>query len=178
VVRWTVGGAPQAACGSCHRLPASTGAHDLHASGRSYRVACEACHQDPDWPGRHVNGTVDVQFQAPSGAGTYSGGACANLYCHSDGRGRTRASEWQGSALACSSCHDDETTAAPQMSGQHAFHLRTGILCADCHGSVVNRRKEIIDFALHANGARNVQVLGGRYAGNTCFPGCHDQRSW
>jgi hypothetical protein len=64
------------------------------------------------------------------------------------------------------------------MSGQHARHFRLGVACADCHGAVVDRDKQFINYSLHANGRPDVKVLSGRYSAGSCQPACHDPRTW
>lgn len=175
---WNAAARAQAACGTCHMLPPQTGAHEAHTSATGPAIACTTCHQDPAFPSLHVNDAVDVAFGGRAEGGRFSGESCSNLHCHSDGRGRKVEVSWHGALQTCAACHDDETTAQPAMSGRHAFHLRIGVACADCHGTVVDRQKRIIDASLHANGRADVRVLAGRYSGGLCSPACHDQRSW
>jgi predicted CxxxxCH...CXXCH cytochrome family protein len=74
---WT-GGASQAACGTCHGTPPSTGRHSKH-SGH----ACSDCHKGTYTrtsadPSLHVNGTLDVGNRITSW--NPSTGACVG--CH------------------------------------------------------------------------------------------------
>ena len=96
--------------------------------------------------GVHVNGQSDVDFATSGGAlynalsgGSFTDGAntCANVYCHSDGKGNYAAPDWDSAASgACGTCHD-----VPPTSGSHTAHISaTGanIACAGCHGAGAN----------------------------------------
>lgn len=106
-----VGGAAEAACGTCHGASASTpptaGSHTKHASSAAgnYGLACTKCHPNVT-DGSHVNGSVawdldDTDTRIGASA-TYRGsnagqtgqlapsstyGSCSNIYCHSDVQG-------------------------------------------------------------------------------------------
>ncbi|HET9552182.1 MAG TPA: CxxxxCH/CxxCH domain-containing protein [Anaeromyxobacteraceae bacterium] len=64
---WTKVDGTQAACGTCHAVPATTGLHQSHPGG----TACTLCHGDVAndlgtqivTPALHVNGTIDVTLR-------------------------------------------------------------------------------------------------------------------
>jgi predicted CxxxxCH...CXXCH cytochrome family protein len=172
--------AVQPACGSCHTLPPATGAHARHVETSNAKpLECPSCHATEDFEATHGNGEVDVTFAAEAGGNAArSTEGCANIYCHSDGRGRYRNPAWAGPKATCISCHDDESVASVRLSGRHVQHLRIGVGCADCHGAVVKPDKSIRAPDLHVNGRVDVRVLGGRYTDGICQPACHELRSW
>jgi predicted CxxxxCH...CXXCH cytochrome family protein len=178
-VQWTAAAA-RLTCVACHGYPPATKAHVTHAGREGYGMRCAVCHgPTTDWLRRHTGGAVFIALDPRAGIdAAYGNGSCANVVCHSNGRGTPRTVTWDADKLSCASCHDDETTAAPQMSGQHARHFRIGVACADCHGSVVDRSKQIADRTLHVNGTVDVKVLAGRYSAGICAPACHEPRAW
>lgn len=177
--RWEASTAGGLTCSACHAYPPPTAAHRTHAATDRYAISCFVCHGGRDWVQRHTAGSVQVAFDARAGAGArYAPPTCSDVACHSNGLGTAHDVRWAGSPLSCASCHDDDTSAAPRMSGQHARHFRIGVGCADCHGAVVDRDKRIINYSLHANGRADVKVLAGRYSAGSCQPACHDARAW
>lgn len=170
-------GAPPA-CGSCHTIPPPTGAHAQHLTTVTAVVACASCHFAEDFATIHLNGQVDVVFDALARPGAARDASGCTVYCHGNGRGRLRPLPWEEKGSACATCHDNEATQGAQLSGRHALHLRLGVGCADCHGAVVARKGTIADPALHINGKVDVRVLGGRYADGSCQPACHEARGW
>jgi predicted CxxxxCH...CXXCH cytochrome family protein len=166
-------------CTACHGYPPLTGAHATHARQDTYSIACVACHGGRDWIRHHTAGSVYVALQARAGSSaSYAEATCSNVACHSNGLGRFSRATWTDAPLTCASCHDDDTVAAPHMSGQHARHFRIGVACADCHIGVVDRTKHILDRSLHANGTADVKLLSGAYSAGACTPACHESRSW
>jgi predicted CxxxxCH...CXXCH cytochrome family protein len=83
---WTKVGSGQAACGTCHGIPPSTGEHGEHS-----KRGCDACHSGYSFisvnKANHINGKVDVGGSSLS-AGSYSNGNCARA-CHG-------AERWSG----------------------------------------------------------------------------------
>jgi len=166
-------------CAACHGFPPDTGAHATHARKDRYAIGCLVCHGGNRWSQHHTTGSIYIGLQQRAGAtAVYDTGTCTNVACHSNGRGESRPVRWTDGPLTCSSCHDDETTAAPRMSGQHLRHFRIGVACADCHGAVVDRAKQIMNRTLHDNGTVDVNVLSGGYSAGSCTPACHEPRMW
>jgi predicted CxxxxCH...CXXCH cytochrome family protein len=129
----------------------------------------------------------ELTFGPFNPAATYNpaSGTCAGLYCHGDGQGNNGAVGWGGDqTLGCSSCHDDETTpeASFTMSGEHWTHVGDlGFRCNQCHSTVVNRSKTIIDRTLHIDGGVSVSLAaGGTWDPGTgsCTPICHGTLTW
>jgi predicted CxxxxCH...CXXCH cytochrome family protein len=178
-LRWQPSAAGRPSCRACHGLPPATGAHPVHTRADGYAIGCLVCHGGPEWIDHHTAGSIFVALQPRAGAGSrYADATCSGVACHSNGRGAAQIVRWTDPPRTCSSCHDDETSNAPHMSGQHVRHFRLGLACADCHGAVVDRAKRIIDYRLHDNGSVDVKVLSGKYSAGACQPACHEPRSW
>jgi predicted CxxxxCH...CXXCH cytochrome family protein len=173
-------GATPAPCGSCHAIPPASGAHAAHLqTSITASVECASCHFAEDFDRIHQNGRIDVIFPTEAGPDAVrTAEGCSNVYCHGNGRGRTRDMAWTAGTATCATCHDDDTTPDARLSGRHVQHLRIGVGCADCHGTVVTRRKTIADPSLHLNRRVDVKVLGGRYLDGSCQPACHEPRAW
>lgn len=200
-----------AACGTCHGIldstpPAST-SHTKHVGADNYKYACYKCHTnvtvtaDSTSPAAlngtytttHSNGTRNVDFDASTVSGSWSGTQCSNTYCHSQGTTFTVASathtaiSWSGSKT-CADCHDG-TAAGPGYTNNspkantHAQHVTTsGYVCADCHSSTVNGSNSIIDTSKHLNRAYDVSgasITSYTYVsdGGTCATNCHGPNS-
>ncbi|WP_305046013.1 multiheme c-type cytochrome [Geoalkalibacter sp.] len=144
-------------CASCHgndgtsMAGRNSAAHAKHVA----RYACSVCHVQTAASataltagamtpgGTHVDGKVDVAFDAAFslgtvnlGAATYtsSTGTCA-VVCHSNGRGTLAAPDWDvPTSGACGTCHGVE---GANLGGSHAVHVATqgaNIACGSCHG--------------------------------------------
>jgi len=176
---WTARTGTGTPCGSCHTARPISGAHTAHLTTvMTAPLNCETCHAGTV-PARRADGAVDVRFGDRAGAdAAWTGAACTNAACHSNGRGRYAPMSWNPGSLTCTGCHDGADSALVQMSGRHAFHLRVGVGCRDCHGGVVKAADAIADSALHINGKADIRILGGRYDAATCFPVCHEPRNW
>ena len=174
-------------CDSCHGVPPATGAHAAHADWDSYDFGfdCNSCHFET-FPQLHDDGTVDVRLSPTlptiGNIGvTYGNGTCSDSYCHSDGRGKARAVSWNdGTVLGCDGCHDYRTSLEIDMSGNHQFHLNSGVECAACHAEIVNVADLVTEFPRHVDGTVDVAVLAGDYDAGTasCQNGCHETRVW
>jgi predicted CxxxxCH...CXXCH cytochrome family protein len=176
---WQAPAAARLSCRACHGFPPATAAHPVHTRSDGYAIACAVCHGGPQWVDHHTAGAVFIGLHPRAGPDArYANVTCSGVACHSNGRGTAQSVRWTDSPRACSGCHDDETSAAPHMSGQHQRHFRLGLGCADCHGAVVDRARRITDYSLHDNGTVDVKVLSGSYAAGTCQPVCHEPRSW
>lgn len=178
----------QQECEECHGAPPASGAHTSHADrqGYDFGIDCNVCHHTKGSPELHDDGNVDVRLSPAlptigAVSATFRSGTCSNVYCHSNARGEARAMTWDdGTDLGCDGCHDYSTSAEITMSGEHAFHLNSGVACADCHSAVVDMAGGIADFQRHVNGTVDLAVLAGDYDFNTasCQSGCHETRDW
>lgn len=180
--------AEQQECDACHGAPPASGAHASHANREGYDFGfdCNSCHYVKSFPELHDDGKVDVRLNPAlptigAISAAYRNGTCSNVYCHSDARDEARAMIWDsGTDLGCDGCHDYRTSIEIGMSGQHAFHLNSGVECAACHAEVVDVTDRITNFQRHVNGIVDVMGLVGNYDATTmsCQSGCHDPRTW
>ena len=199
-----VGPSATGGCTSCHGSATSSappkdllgntvatargvGAHTAHLATSTWHLAipCASCHTVPitaDAPG-HIDGdnVAEVKFGTLNPAAVYTAGttACSNLYCHSNGRGNTGTASWvTPGKLGCTSCHAIDGT---NMSGDHGLHLGKGIKCSQCHGTVVDANRNIINANLHVNGLHEVKMANGTFNATTrqCSnTGCHGTKTW
>ncbi|WP_041972513.1 CxxxxCH/CxxCH domain-containing protein, partial [Geobacter sp. OR-1] len=201
---WTAIG--QAACGSCHsstkETPPTTGSHLKHAGLQSlgyYEVGCDQCHPATD--SSHVQGTIRWQLQTSDpkfgASATYRGsattnwtnlarsapyGQCANVYCHSNGKGapaNVATPTWGDSSgfANCLGCHGGTlANGNPIATGKHSAHVNTvanaslgnAIGCVACHGrTVANDNTTIVSVATHIN---NFADYSGQRAGKNYAP--------
>jgi len=194
-----VGGASEAACGTCHgasaSAPPTAGSHTKHASSASgnLNLACTKCHASVT-DGSHVNGSVawdldDTDTRIGASA-TYRGsnagqtgqlapsasyGSCSNIYCHSDvqpngGTGSpTYASVAWGGSVTCSSCHVDMST-SPSATGSHIKHAQTqGYACSVCHSGAGSGTTLHADYNIDV--AFSGIAAGGSYSQSPNPPG-------
>src|SRR6185369_13684663 len=106
--RWDLAG--QAACGNCHGTTSATppgwGNHAIHVSNTAYNMSCDFCHPN-NVNNSHVQGAVRWQLMTSNhlkvgSNATYNGlavgntgglapspsyGQCANIACHTNGKG-------------------------------------------------------------------------------------------
>ncbi|HWU88409.1 MAG TPA: CxxxxCH/CxxCH domain-containing protein [Kofleriaceae bacterium] len=162
------------------------GAHTAHLATSTWHraIPCSSCHVVPttvDAPG-HIDGdnTAELKFDTLNPAGTYAAGTCSNLYCHGTGRGNIGTASWTTpGALACTSCHSVNGT---NMSGDHRLHIgEQGLRCSQCHGTVVDANRNIINANLHVNGVHEVKMANGNFNATTrqCTnTGCHGTETW
>jgi predicted CxxxxCH...CXXCH cytochrome family protein len=154
-------------CGTCHGIPPNgsaypdlPGKHSKHLALNG--VTCAACHNRSC--DQHMNGTVDVIFNAAynakSGTGSFNTTAktCSEVSCHGGPRTQTLAQlqsnqsstsqtpDWYTGSIAvgsqCQACHIYGTTEYNSYySGKHFFHLggRGNIYatCTDCHDTTI-----------------------------------------
>ncbi|MCK4508551.1 MAG: CxxxxCH/CxxCH domain-containing protein, partial [Desulfuromonadales bacterium] len=179
-------------CNGCHAYPPVWGSHEQHinSSKMPELLGCGSCHSTSG----HMNDFSEVRFDGtePWMAGaTYSdpdetsrytrdGGYnssglnyvnCDNLYCHSnaapfDKSNLYRQPIWGGSAVSCSSCHDDGG-ASTGLSGRHDKHTDAGAYafsCAKCHSATVADRNTVNNPEQHIDLEKDVSfVSGGTY---------------
>jgi predicted CxxxxCH...CXXCH cytochrome family protein len=199
-----VGGAATGGCTSCHGSPSSAapprdlsgdtaptargvGAHAAHLGASTWRrqMPCTSCHVVPataDAPGhRDGDGVAELRFDGLNPAGTYAvaTGTCASLYCHGTGRGNTGAAVWTAPGpIGCGACH---SMTGSGMSGDHSKHLGEGVRCSQCHGTVVDAARAIINPGLHVNGVHEVKLATGTFnpATRQCTStACHGTETW
>ncbi|WP_052440725.1 CxxxxCH/CxxCH domain-containing protein, partial [Geobacter sp. OR-1] len=209
IPQWT--GTGQATCGTCHGAdasnPVTTGSHIKHAkslASGNYEIACTKCH--PSSSGNsHVQGDLpwDLDTSDPKigAAATYRGeasgftgqlapsasyGQCANINCHSDGRGNpgiVASPTWGDTAgfADCVGCHGGSSASAyPLIQNAHKAHVKNespayngvAFSCVECHNAVVSGDTTVSDRTLHVNGAKNVnwgpKSSGGMAYNGTC----------
>jgi len=119
------------ACGTCHAVPATTGAHGFHFSdptgpklGTSQSV-CANCHDFAAGNGKHANGRIDVKTCTP---------------CHPG------AAVWTNAAsVTCESCHVGTASVVGSYTAPLKFSNRTGHTkyalssqCTACHDATKN----------------------------------------
>jgi predicted CxxxxCH...CXXCH cytochrome family protein len=162
------------------------GAHAAHLKPSTWHRAmpCTSCHRVPttlDAPGhRDGDNVAELTFDTLNPAATYAAGTCSNLYCHGTGRGNTGTATWTTpGALACTSCHNLTGTG---MSGDHRRHIgEENMRCSQCHATVVDANRNVINANLHINGVHEVKMTNGTYNATTrqCSnTGCHGTETW
>jgi hypothetical protein len=170
--------------------------HVVHLADRPFSRAldCEDCHREVEevLSKDHVlddtRGAVEVRMEASRG-GTFEPetGACADTWCHGDGRasnGRVEADEVD---LGCHSCHPDETSSKAAwegMSPPHAAHMEEDLSCGACHASVIDPDGVPNDRGLHLDGDIDVTFAvqtmrrNGQQCSGTCHGQPHKRRAW
>ena len=131
-------------CVSCHSNPPNgttapniAGSHAVHLGLSAMSGNCAACHTGGG-SGTTSHGTgltlaFAATFNANAGPAAFNGTTCTNTSCH----GGQPSPAW-GTTLdvstSCTSCHQAGTAEnISYHSGQHNFHLTTGLICTDCH---------------------------------------------
>jgi len=164
------------------------GAHAAHLRTSTWRnaIRCASCHVVPltaDAPGHRddVDNTAEVKFATLNPQATYSTATagCSKLYCHGTGRDNNGSATWTvAGPLTCSSCHGVTGTG---MSGAHQAHITANVQCSLCHQLVIDQNRNIINPALHVNGAHDVKLQSGTYDpsdGKCQQTACHGARVW
>jgi len=193
----TWGGTMPADCSGCHGGNATLATFKIISSGKHLahiknapaggKFGCVACHNltvSNDTTlltdkSRHVNGSVDY---AGASAGTFSGGTCSAVYCHSNGQAtpvyRTVAGWTSTTTYGCASCHGADTTGpagvfvskfgepnynsyttAGNMNyrNSHAKHVAAASDCQTCHAATTRSGFSILSSAtVHVDKTRNV----------------------
>jgi len=109
--------------------------------------------------------------------------ACSDISCHSDGNFDGTVSYnnplWSTGSLGCDGCHGSGGNAYPTYanggvgvdSNTHGAHMSMlGVSCGDCHGETTTDGFTIDGTvpSQHVNGAVEVVLSSGSYAGETC----------
>lgn len=194
-------------CAGCHGYDNASGAsmisqaHSDHINlyNRTNISGCNNCHNATTTNGtsitdksKHVNKTVDVQIKLTAGwgTGTWAGGNCSSVYCHSTGTASPTyfTPEWSSAGSgSCGTCHG-ATAANPPATGIHAKHAGDTspyqFKCYKCHTGVVdNNTTAGISSngytATHVNNSIDVAIEtgipgGGTYVSSKCSSNyCH-----
>lgn len=165
-------------CKICHNDPNDSVGHAWHAVERQY--GCVTCHSltvsndttlltlAKTVGGSHLNRTADIKF---SGLGAAIGTSCANVQCHSNGKGAAPfiTPSWAiRSTGDCGACHLVGTatfvTTAILSTGSHTIHfnmseinggltgadgtLYSAVVCAKCHTYVSEKDMKHVDGIL------------------------------
>jgi predicted CxxxxCH...CXXCH cytochrome family protein len=143
----------------------AVGAHTRHLEGGAQADAfdCSECHKVPstllEIGHLGLDEIAELTYGPLAGAASTwnrSTGICSNTYCHGNfaGGDKTNSPQWTGTSQAgCGSCHDVGSSPS-QLGGNHAYHINSaGLACGDCHASVVDMSLNIVNTALHVNGA-------------------------
>ena len=177
-------------CYQCHGVAPATGNHPVSGSKHAAYFgtdtgSCVKCHSDHTTQGNpfsHAtsagNRPIEVRF---NGGGSFANGQCANLYCHSNGKGAYATPPW-GATLDCSGCHGTAaSTGAAALSGKHANHVNNAALlgssygCIECHAATVSDNSTIADRSKHDDGS--IEVTGnhvGLFSAGSCSGAyCH-----
>jgi predicted CxxxxCH...CXXCH cytochrome family protein len=182
----TTSAPPKDLMGNTEPTARGVGAHTAHLATSTWHrtIPCSDCHVVPDTadaPGhRDGDNIAELTFGTLNPAATYAAGTCSNLYCHGTGRGNTGTATWTTpGALACGSCHSINGT---NMSGDHRKHIvGEGMRCSQCHATVVDANRNIINANLHVNGVHEVKMANGTWNATTrtcANTGCHGTKSW
>jgi hypothetical protein len=151
-------------------------------------VACETCHDVPTdalTPGHVFDddtpGVAEVRFDGLAAGGVYDGASCT-VYCHGDGQ-EAAAMAVDDGPRDCRSCHPDQTNddGWRGMSGNHEDHLDKDLVCADCHGLVVDAAGAVIEPSLHVDGSVSLDVplvVDGDRCTGACHGEMHNGRTW
>lgn len=193
-------------CGTCHGTPPngsaypnSAGKHAQHMALNS--VTCATCHNRSC--NQHMNGTVDIIFDATysakSGTGSFNTTAktCSGVSCHGGPRTQTRAQALQdppqsspdqtpdwyfGSIMVnseCSRCHIYGTTEYNSyVSGKHKQHVvDRAHPCINCHDTIklaVSHFADLGTAVISAGTASATTWSWLNYDGTTCtYAACH-----
>jgi len=180
-------------CTTCHgQPPPPAGAgyttynenlspHLKHA-GAGYAYVCQKCHvyyTDSNYHdtlatlGYRTYQSVFFDNSVRRGTPAYDNATmrCANITCHSDGRGGAPNdnAQWFNPSqpgvrqtLDCSGCHNHDLSfpAARRMNtGAHLTHLNNGYTCSSCHAATVTDNNFILSsYGVHTDNTRNVAI--------------------
>ncbi|MBT0663738.1 CxxxxCH/CxxCH domain-containing protein [Geobacter pelophilus] len=159
------GSATSLGCSGCHQSTSGSnllsGKHSVHVSTTfnpaiGTGLSCGECHSAVRsvagaWVDRskHANKLNDYSGAKARGSANYvsSTGVCANLYCHSNGKGTFKSmatDNWfSASTLGCDGCHGSAATygspnyasgaAGSLTANSHAAHVKSAADCVNCH---------------------------------------------
>ena len=150
-------------CGSCHAVPATSGAHTFHFTDTAgpqlgtAQTVCVTCH-DNVGNGKHANGQIDVKGCTPCHPGTAVWTNAASVTCESChtgttasvvgthtaplktlGAGHSQYSTASLSKVRCTSCHNASANHIGAGPTEKRLLLAGNALCASCHTTAANK---------------------------------------
>ncbi len=142
--------------GSSNTTVRGVGAHTSHLAGVQFSdgISCSDCHTVPSNDNflEHLGETpADVVFSGLADNSNHNPvwnpdtEECSNTYCHGDAE-----PQWtivNGTEAQCTTCHG--------LPPGPPHYIATIDDCYECHGSVIDDYGDIINTALHINGAVN-----------------------
>lgn len=175
----------------------------------TYNFTCDECHfstivdnANPPWnlsssdlkdKRFHTNGAKNVFFSSTAtssnsidqSSGSYAGGICTNIYCHSQGTSTVSPFpapnenlQWNTGTSLCSSCHGGNagspfiiSTNSHSAHINQASYLGTNFMCYRCHQNTVSSTSDNLlqDITLHINGIKDISISdGGTYNSYQC----------
>lgn len=202
-------------CTTCHAGPDTAanvaangpaGKHAVHIATDQYGLSCDECHAETvandstdtlnasTGYAKHVNAVKDRKFSTTlrsttvdQSNGSYSGGQCSNIYCHSKGTvlgGGTynqatntpvTTPNWNTTSLGCNGCHGDGAgtdgmpayvSGSPKVNSHSKHVTDRSITCDQCHNGTTTTGTTITDRTLHVNAAYDMSA-GGTYNGQS-----------
>lgn len=165
------GAPPRGLRGETATSQTAVGAHTKHVDGGILGgpYDCIACHIKPstvaDFGHYGTDSTAEITWGGFSDGGNaswnHATATCAGTYCHGDFAGGYPANTpvWTGVDQArCGSCHNFGHNPS-DLGWKHGFHVGSlGLICNECHASVVDNDMAIISTTLHVNGEKEVQI--------------------
>ncbi|KAA3632007.1 MAG: CxxxxCH/CxxCH domain-containing protein [Calditrichaeota bacterium] len=166
------GAPPKGLDGETSPTTRAVGAHTAHLNALNAKsVECQDCHYIPAFllDTLHINLTnldsiAELTFSnlAENTIWHRTSDSCSNSYCHGnfDGGNTNNHPIWTDTLGAeCGSCH----SVAHNMSDFHMKHISylgvAGLICGNCHGSVIDTLNNFTDKSLHVNGVIDTLVL-------------------
>lgn len=173
----STGAPPHGLRGETSHTMLAVGAHTAHldTSSTATPVLCSACHVVPlfllspghldlsSQGGQPLDSIAEIEWHGIADGGNAvwnrSSRTCTGTYCHGNFTGGNvdNAPIWTGTDQAtCGSCHDVGSNPS-FLQWKHEYHIETaGLLCADCHASVIDTELNVINAALHVNGQADI----------------------
>lgn len=154
-------------CSSCHQASPTTNAHQAHISKG---FGCETCHNATVKNSiaifdrtKHANNVKEINFNNPLLG--ISGSSCANIYCHSNGKGQFASPVWTATYNNnCAICH----ASTGITTGAHQAHLSPATL----YGPNLNKETPPISCN-NCHSYPTGHVNGSIQVPSTCSVVCH-----
>lgn len=193
---------PSGACGTCHAVPATSGAHTFHFSGTAgpkigtTQTDCAICH-DNVGNGKHSNGQVDVKGCTPchqtaviwtlpasvtceschTGTASVVSAFTAPLKSLNKTAGHGRYSSAALAKVVCTTCHNASANHIGAGASEKRLKIAGNDLCTSCHSTVANKGlpEARIDLPVHGGSVNQFAhyTTVGVTRANECS-GCHD----
>jgi predicted CxxxxCH...CXXCH cytochrome family protein len=180
------------------------GTHQRHAgystaTKREYNFACTKCHPSASYTNAHQSGFKNITGSSLPRASYSQGnkiantnsptfGNCANIYCHSNGRGTNMgqkqysSAKWGGTET-CLGCHGGRNVSGNParsvgnftLSTSHSQHLKypsANINCQTCHYKTAASNTALKNYSgvsRHVNNVRDVTFSGIAYSSYTSY---------